>query len=84
MPIINIPYDNRCRYRGAYYCTQYRCAYYYTRHRHAYYYALLYILVVALSIVLYRRVSLYIVEYRRISSSIVVYHRAHRCIRSRY
>jgi hypothetical protein len=63
MPVIDMPCDNRCRHRGAHCCTRYRCAYCCTRHRHAQHYGLSYVLVVALSIVLYRRVSSCIVVH---------------------
>ena len=63
MPVINMPCDNRCGHCGARCCAGYRCAHCCTRHRHAHHYALSYVLVVALSIVLYRRVSSCIVVH---------------------
>src|SRR5947199_2952918 len=69
MPVIDMPCDNRCRHRGARCCARYRCAHCGTRHCHAHYYALSYVLVVALSIVFYRRVpSWYRCAHRRICS----------------
>lgn len=64
--VIDMPGDKRCRYRRACCCARYCCAYYCTRHRHAYHYALLYVIVVALSVVLYR-------WYSRASSRTLLY-----------
>lgn len=74
MLVIEMPYDNRCRYRGARSCAGYRvvprycCALlllcpYCTRRHHAHHYALSYVLVAALFINFYRRVSLHIVVH---------------------
>jgi hypothetical protein len=58
---------------SAHCCTRYHCAHCCTLHRHAHHYALSYVLVVALSIVL----------YRRLPPCIIVHRRAQRRIRSR-
>jgi hypothetical protein len=55
--VIDMPGDKRCRHRRARCCARYRCAHCCTRHRHAHHYALLYVIVVALSVVLYRQYS---------------------------